>query len=278
MKYSSIAIIAIAAAAKLMATSGAPTGKDVLLDTTDQSRLLGKGGKKDKGLKRQVQQLEAKVVELTKNLQECNDDDECNELRPTFVDYSLEKYGDDYCQYLVEKSNGNTLEVCNHICPIKYSGGWLIPGNCDATGKCVAACTYNNGDICGQGQEWVDAYFIANEDLCQSEVCEDRECDPIDISNGRRCYCQNSPYCVPENDGVGELPLPYKCQATQPVCLKLGEVCRTDYSIMQYDGDDYSYGDCCGNYCSFSENCRDDQIDVFYDKYTCQENQVFKRG
>ena len=118
MKYSSIVIIAIAAAAKLTVTSGAPTGKDVLLDT-DQSRLLGKGGKnkKDKGLKRQVQQLEAMVAKYTNDMQECNDElKECNELRPTSVDYSLEKYGDDYTVNILLKKVMITLLQYVTIC------------------------------------------------------------------------------------------------------------------------------------------------------------------
>lgn len=312
MKYSSIVIIATATAAKLMATSGAPTRKeDVLLDT-DQSRLLGKGGKKDnKGLKRQMHQLEAKVVELTNNLQECND--ECNELRPTSIDYSLEKYGDEYCQYLAEESNGDTLEVCNHMCPIAARNGWLLPGNCDATGKCVAACRYepsevcesgynSNGDeicvvcekegegeICGQGQEWRDSQLIANAGFCQLGECQDVECEPIDISDASQC-CQNSPYCTPENDGVGTMPLKYKCEATRPVCLAPGALCRKDYLYGDTDsGQVYgevlpptSEGDCCGLYCSVVTKTNGtpklkpstEKGVTWTAEYTCQEEKV----
>ena len=291
MKYSSIAIIAIAAAAKLTVTSGAPPiGKDVLLDT-EQSRLLGKGGKKDKGLKRQVQQLEAMVAKYTNDMQECNDElKECNELRPTSVDYSLEKYGDDYCQNLAEKSNDNTLAVCNHVCPIEYSNGWLIPGNCDATGKCVAACRSLEGGKCGDGFEWRDSQLIAKASLCRLGECQDVECEPIDISDASQC-CFNSPYCVPENDGVGELPLPYKCQATPPVCLKLGDVCRTDYvngdpseiDTLEEAQPPTSEGDCCGLYCSVvNQSDGDPKLNTasistpsrWTATYTCQEEQV----
>ena len=159
------------------------------------------------------------------------------------------------------------------MCPIAARNGSLIPGNCDATGKCVAVCRSLEGGKCGDGFEWKDSQLIANESFCRLGECQDVECEPIDISDASQC-CFNSPYCVPENNGVGKMPLPYKCQATPPVCLKLGDVCREDN--VDYD---YSYGDCCGNYCSYSDTMDDKDLDdAKYDKYTCQENQVFKRG